>query len=384
MNITLYAHGGSGNHGCEALVRSSIKALNPSCHHFSLLSERPADDQKYGVGEIAEIHSSHTSIPTKGISSVLFKIKAKLGKSDSVYYRYLYKNITNKVPNTDLALAIGGDNYCYRGFLERFSVQNELWKQKHIPFALWGCSIDPERITPVMVEDLRKYKFITARESITYEALRSHNLHNVHLVPDTAFLLDSIEKPLPNGFQEGNTVGINISPLVIRQEPKPGIMMENLGILIEHILQNTNMSVALIPHVVWKDNDDRIPLCQLYQKYSNNERVVMIEDTNALELKGYIRKCRFLVAARTHASIAGYSTGVPTLVIGYSVKSRGIATDLFGTDRDYVVPIKSVFFEDTILKSFIWLQSQEDVIRKRYQAFLPEYIKSIEIVKNIV
>ena len=32
------------------------------------------------------------------------------------------------------------------------------------------------------------------------------------------------------------------------------------------------------------------------------------------------------------AAIAGLSTGVPTLVIGYSIKAEGILTDLLGTD----------------------------------------------------
>ena len=41
-----------------------------------------------------------------------------------------------------------------------------------------------------------------------------------------------------------------------------------------------------------------------------------------------IAQCELLVCCRTHASIAGYSTGVPTLVLGYSVKAEGIAADL--------------------------------------------------------
>ncbi len=54
---------------------------------------------------------------------------------------------------------------------------------------------------------------------------------------------------------------------------------------------------------------------------------------NAKELKGYISRCRAFVGARTHSTIAAYSTGVPTLAIGYSVKARGIAKDLFGTEE---------------------------------------------------
>ena len=62
-------------------------------------------------------------------------------------------------------------------------------------------------------------------------------------------------------------------------------------------------------------------------------RVVFFEDHNCMELKGIISKCRFFVGARTHSTIAAYSMGIPTLVVGYSVKARGIARDLLGGEE---------------------------------------------------
>lgn len=43
--IYLYQHGGAGNHGCEAIVRSVSKILNKK---MDLISFRPNDDEKYG------------------------------------------------------------------------------------------------------------------------------------------------------------------------------------------------------------------------------------------------------------------------------------------------------------------------------------------------
>ena len=37
-----------------------------------------------------------------------------------------------------------------------------------------------------------------------------------------------------------------------------------------------------------------------------------------------------------------YSSCVPTLVVGYSVKARGIARDIFGTEDRYVLPVQSL------------------------------------------
>lgn len=383
MNIALYAHGGSANHGCEALVRSAIKVLGSS-HRYTIFSESPVEDEDYGLNQLADIRPTNSSFSVDGLSSFLYKIRQKINYSDKLYYKHIYSNFIHKDDTFHLALAIGGDNYCYSGFLERFSVMNRVWGKHGIPMGLWGCSIDPERINEAMLNDLRNYQFITARESLTYNALIAHSLNNVILVPDTAFLLDAIERDLPEGFQPHNTVGINISPLVIRKEVKKGIIMRNLELLIDYILNKTDMSVALIPHVVWHNNNDQEPLSQLSQRYKSSNRLVMIPDDNAMALKGYILRCRFLIAARTHASIAGYSSSVPTLVIGYSVKSKGIAKDLFGTDQGYVLPIDSIKEDYTFCDAFRWLFSHEDEVRKRYATILPSYCQSFSQISGLI
>ena len=81
----------------------------------------------------------------------------------------------------------------------------------------------------------------------------------------------------------------------------------------------------------------------------------MIEDHNAEELKGFIARCKYLVAARTHASIAAYSSKIPTLVVGYSIKAKGIAKDLFGTDEGYVVAVQSLKKVNDLKDRFVWL-----------------------------
>lgn len=47
------------------------------------------------------------------------------------------------------------------------------------------------------------------------------------------------------------------------------------------------MQVALIPHVVWSHNDDRIPLQILYDHFKETRRVCMISDHNAEEERLY-------------------------------------------------------------------------------------------------
>lgn len=48
--IYMYAHGGSGNHGCEAIVRSTCDMLNnPLWDEILLISSKTEEDIKYGL-----------------------------------------------------------------------------------------------------------------------------------------------------------------------------------------------------------------------------------------------------------------------------------------------------------------------------------------------
>lgn len=142
------------------------------------------------------------------------------------------------------------------------------------------------------------------------------------------------------------------------------------------------MNIALIPHVVWPQSNDVDTLKPLYEKYKHTGRIVMIEDRNAEILKGYISRCRFLIAARTHASIAAYSSHVPTLVIGYSVKSKGIAKDIFGTDDNYVIAAQNFKTDFDLIDRFEWLMENENTIRTHLQSFMPDYCKKAYGIKT--
>lgn len=83
-----------------------------------------------------------------------------------------------------------------------------------------------------------------------------------------------------------------------------------------------------------------------------------------MELKGIIAQCRFFIGARTHATIAAYSSGIPTLVVGYSVKARGIAKDLFGKEDGYVIPVQLLKHEDDIKTELKKIIGRENEIRK--------------------
>ena len=106
--------------------------------------------------------------------------------------------------------------------------------------------------------------------------------------------------------------------------------------------------------------------------------MVELNDHSCEELKGYIARCRFFIGARTHATIAAYSSQVPTLVVGYSVKAKGIARDLFGTYENYVVPVQCLETEEQLLAAFQWMYEREKAFKKELAQVMSEYIKKAE------
>ena len=50
-NIVLYSHGGSKNHGCEAIVRGTYKILKNDSE-ITLLSNAKDEDLEYGINKI--------------------------------------------------------------------------------------------------------------------------------------------------------------------------------------------------------------------------------------------------------------------------------------------------------------------------------------------
>ena len=376
----MYPHGGSGNHGCEAIVRSTVKLVG---NETTLFTNKIEDDHKVGLQDLCKLDVAEKPIKSGSLSHLFAIFRNKvLGRADA-FDRIVFQHIVETAKYVDYVLGIGGDNYCY-DTPEFIYLVNRMVDEAKVKRILWGASVEPDAIDERMLQDLRGYYKIWARESLTYEALLAKGLTQTFLLPDPAFVLDRKDLPLPDGFVEGNTVGINVSPMIIGYEKSQGMALQNYVNLVRYIVDETDMQVALIPHVVWSHNDDRKPLTQLYDMFKDTGRVVMIEDHNAMELKGYIARCRFMVVARTHASIAAYSTQVPTLVVGYSVKARGIAKDIFGTEENYVLPVQSLTHEGELMKGFQWMMDHEANIKAHYAEMMPNYIESVYKVRDLL
>lgn len=203
-------------------------------------------------------------------------------------------------------------------------------------------------------------------------------------MPDPAFHMLPQHCDIDPRFSIGGTIGINISPLIIASEEADVVAYANYKSLIRHILDETDANIALIPHVVWSHNDDRIPLKRLYDDFGCSERLILVDDHTAPELKYIISKCDFFVGARTHATIAAYSSCVPTLVVSYSVKARGIAWDLFGAEDGYVLPVQQLRSVSELTDAFDRLYGRRDEIRVHLANTLPGYIAEAQNIHKLL
>lgn len=377
--ILLYQHGGSGNHGCEALVRTTASLCRKAMGEETLVtlcSNSVAEDRSYALDRKVRLTENRPVLRRKSPQWALYQVNRRLLHSRRIEDRFLTERpCLRAAKDSDLAIAIGGDNYCYNKGIQFWPTDRGM-KQQGCKTMLFGCSIEPKDLDEAFVRQLSLFDAITVRESISYEAMCAAGIpqERLYLVPDPAFTLESKQRPLPGGFQPENTIGINVSPMIIGNEQTAGVTMANYVALVRDILDNTDCSVALIPHVVWSYNDDREPLRQLYEPFMDTGRVVLLGDADCRVLKGYIARLRLFVGARTHATIAAYSSGVPTLVVGYSVKARGIARDLFGTEENYVLPVQSLRGEQDLTGAFHWLMEREEETRIHLRMTLPDYI----------
>lgn len=355
----MFFHGGSRNRGCEAIVRSGVALLknkNPNAI-VDLASWKPETDKDIPLLDSIFIHQQH-AVKKFSISWFIAFIKLKVFKSEHFSLRQINKDIIDKIPDYDIFLSIGGDNYCYGEQPSIYEIDRCV-KKAGKKLVLWGASIGKEDLSETKLADLKLFDLILARESLTYEILTKHGLTNVKLCADGAFTMEKEELPLPDGWQVGTTLGFNFSPLVWKKNKDS---RKAAFELIQHILDTTTLTIAFTPHVIEEGNDDYACLQDFYNEFKSTGRVLLLPNhLNAIQYKGYIARMRFFIGARTHATIAAYSTLIPTMVLGYSVKSKGIAKDVFGEEK-LVLNLKDISDSSKLISKFQEMVQEEEAI----------------------
>lgn len=386
--VLLYQHTGSYNHGCEALVRavseSVINAFPDGQVYLSSL--KPKEDISCNLSSVCKVIKNKHWCRRLSVGWFLNRFCKKALNIKLIQKQFgVFKDNVKLAKDMDCCIAIGGDNYCYNKGKSDWAT-NLLMKEKCSKMMLWGCSVEPDELPGELAEHLSLFDEITVRESITYEAFLKCGFEGkVHLVADPAFLLEKEKVDFPEGWREGQMVGINLSPMILNYTEKREKVVESIHALVDYILDRTEMNIVLVPHVRISNGDDMDTLRPIFEKYKDTGRVLLLDDygLNCRQLKGYISACRFFIGARTHSIVAAYSTCVPALALGYSVKAKGIARDIFGSEENLVLPVQTFDNPEATVRGFEYLMKHEDEIRNKLVSIMPSYKEKARISEQV-
>lgn len=377
-----------GNRGCEAIVRSTVLLLKEQLGDIKVLvpsndierdSAQWPEAAEQGVEFVQTYMPSHTRywvhfqrlpIPLLKRAGWPFPMPAWLKA---------------QIASVDVVLAIGGDNYSLDYRLPSLIMGiDKLAMDMGKPVILWGASVGPfeqePNFVPAIIKHLSRMRMIAVRETVSYQYLnRQLGLTNVILMADPAFTLSKqaveCEPFWPTANDEG-VLGLNVSPLIERYKRAGQDLRKETAEFIRYVVRERGMGVLLVPHVTplngsYYKNDAHYMNVVLNKVVDLGASVKMMpHQLNASQIKDVISKLRFFIGARTHATIAALSSGVPTVSIAYSVKAKGINKDLFGNE-DPVLQTPNLSSQ-SLQKSLEWLFNEENALRDTLTTRIPK------------
>ena len=304
----------SANKGCEALVYSFIEFIKDKLNDTDTIINFTSTD----LGNLPKYYSH---INFKSVSPKLKDLKFEYIKSlrscdcifdvsmgDSFSDIYSFKYFFNSIKHKKAA--------------EIFSKKYILLPQTYGPFSSKKAIFLAGLI-------LKKADRIYCRDELSQQYLKSKYKINSILTSDMAFILPYNKDAF--SLSSNKKIGLNVSGLLYRG----GFNSDNqfkLKIdykrLIDLLLTNIpkQYEVHLISHVI--DNvdgaydDDYILSLKLNEKYPNT--IVAPEFNTPIEAKSYISNMDLFIGSRMHATIAAFSSYVPTIPISYSRKFEGL------------------------------------------------------------
>lgn len=352
--FVLHGIAGVYNYGCEAIVRGTVEILRthfPDCA-IAYASKRPAEDGEALRDISIEIIDDRPLCrwhPRRVVGGLLWRLK--------IPSAWFPQERLDWLTPADCVISIGGDIFTLgtgpfpRKFpREQLRLPHRIIARR-IPFVLWGASVGPFEAWPAAVPHYRRFlntvSLITVRESATRRYLAQLGVNSrIVEVADPAFLMsaevENSDWPFPDRAEP--TVGVNLSPLSVGYRfgwsHLEWAAAAQAGFL-EQLQKRLAVRVLLIPHVFapHPEDDDHAYLRRILThvgKPQANSVALLPPGLGARRTKGVISRCDLLIAVRMHCGIAGVSSGVPTIFLGYSQKAAAMATYVYGNKRNYL------------------------------------------------
>jgi colanic acid/amylovoran biosynthesis protein len=376
QTLFFVGNGAYRNRGCEAIARGTVAALerviDGPINIINAFFPQGGEDTQQQIDRESDSRVTHHSLFSfrtpvnypRRWTAKWAKRQYAIFKGEHPKRQTQYVKLCQDLPRPQLAMQVGGDNYSVDyGLPYQFLEVDEALISNNIPLILWGCSVGPFTEHPTfekkIARHLSRFTAIFPREDRTLHYLRSIGVAApMHRMEDPAFLMPAADPPeqVLKQLEGQDWIGINLAPLIGRYRSRNlyPLWLADAADLIRGLLSKHNYRIVLIPHVTagWggssivgnESQADELFLATVRSMLSDTERsrtCLLPSDLSASQTKACIGKCQFLIASRTHATIAGFSLGVPTLSVAYSVKARGINEAIFG-HTDYCVEAESL------------------------------------------
>lgn len=379
------------NRGCEAIIQGTTAILDAAV-------SRPTDfrftNGYYGNPESLEwqrVEERDSRITHLCLEAYARKwspawIQDRINGQFNFRFDGVHRPLRSAAERSCCALEIGGDNYTLDyGFPEHLVKMDQWLQEQGVPTIVWGASIGPftedRGKEELIIQHLGNLTGVFVRESATLDYLANqHGLSNVYQFADPAFLLTELEPESEKVRAKvaDLPVAVNISPLLGAYRWKDRRMpwqttradllewIETSADLVCKLKNSVDSNILLLPHVSsdLPGIDDFGFLEAVHDRCKKlNVRGIRIvnDQLKAREFKWLIARCRLLVAARTHATIAAISSGTPTISLGYSRKAIGINRDVFETEEFCLNP--NDLSADSLLKVIHKVLPREQQIR---------------------
>lgn len=367
IKVLLMGNGSAENGGCEAITKGTVEILKKSFDEVSVLDAFFDYSGTYNYDESLKIFP--VKFPRRWTLKWLF-LQVLLKIFPSRVGRFLYSSHKKEIEAADVVLSLGGDNYSLDyGVPVRFMEMGKYVKRHNTPFVIWGASIGPfisgskfeKAISAHFNEDI---DWIFAREKETIKYLSSIGVEDrVSLVADPAFMMRpekcdaaKIGFDLPEKY-----VCINFSDLmaVYVTDGDMDAWLKICAETIDALVVESGLSLVFIPHV----KVDYEFMHRIHPLLKDRNRVLLASrELNAAEMKWIISRAVCNIACRTHSTIASFSTSVPTISLGYSIKSKGLNLQLYGHEQ-YLVYKKEIT-KTSVVDAYRRIMSSNDEVRK--------------------
>lgn len=384
---------GMRNRGVEAIIVPTIEQLRllQSDIEINLQTWSPEYDHIRLKFLDLNIQKDTLSLDSSSINSNPLG-RRLLNKFVSNSERWFPNSGANFIKQASGIIASGGDVFSPEYSTVTFSKPLEIALHFDIPVIFLAQSISPFKNNQQIESFLKiatRSKLITIREKATYQYLVNNlklSEDVVKLTADPAFLLSPIDKEKARAILDNYGVSkdkpvLAIAPsrtickfMSLDEEDKHLLTLKKV---VKMITTELNAEVIIIPHVqeTLPMVDDRIIATELMRTLDYDPNVHIISgDHTASEFKGLIGLCDLVIAERMHAAIAGLSSGVPTVAVGYSVKAEGIMADLNSMDdlkKGLLIPIEDFLNSTLAIQSISFAWENRQRIAKKIQEDLP-------------